>query len=540
MSIETKTYVLSSCLEVYNATKEIFPNVKAKVIKESQLQLIFNDNFPPLTLENAVIKNGFKRELSELAISLELSANPYTLKAQDFLLSEPLSGWHELQRKMYERKERKCVDVLTSFLSTSETPITKLEKLGLAPQQVEQGLTEDVRVYFLQLLVEMERRDKPQKDLMIQNLKAHYPNTHQILGTERINRKKAEFPKVENVFEKIAKGLRERVYGQEEAIQQLAALLSRHQNSKKNGCYLFVGPTGVGKTELAKAISAVKGYNFLFLEMQQCSSETGVGKFWGSGPGYVGSTDKPHFMKELDCCKPNKISENGQDYYEIRNAVILFDELEKAHKTVQVSLLTLLDEGSCTFSYTGGSRGNNVECKYRFNNCVFIGTSNLFQTQILQAFQQKSEIATIADLFKELNKCGLVGSYAPELLGRMEIIPFGPLPRGECYQKMIRSKLITLFSELKKSYPFKEIALEKESLLLEGLESKFYGNGTDIRAMKRSLERIVNDIITTYKDTWGDLKEIKLTLSCIDDKLVFQVFFFDDLFGYSCIETYTK
>lgn len=551
MTIATKTFVLSTCQEIYNTTKKVFPGVKAKVIMHNQmphLQLILKDHLNPLVLTNAVIKQTFKRELGLLASSLFKSTIVYKLVLQDFTLSGELSDFHVFQRNMYEQNKR-CSDVLISYLSTSAIDkLLKLEKLkrfGLAPEQIDQHITEDVRVYFFQLLDKIGRMEKPLREHLTQALKTDYPNIYQMLRAETIEQARAAIPKSVNLCETIAKQLRERVFGQNLATGQLAALLSRHQDREENGCYLFVGPTGVGKTELAKAIAAVKNYSFVFLEMQGCSDSSSVGKFWGVGPGYIGSTDKPHFMKELDkICNPQ--FKKDKDCYEIRNAVILFDELEKAHRSVQLSLLSLLDEGCFTFSYTTGisnlNYGSNISRKYRFINCIFIGTSNLFQNPILEAFQRELQTTEIVTLFKTLNQSNIEG-YAQELLGRLEIVPFGPIRRGECYQEMIRSKLEVIFADLKKCYSFKEVTLENEPLLLDLIENKFYRNGTDIRSMKRSLATNINDIISNHISEWRglskDLTQIKLTLSCLNDELALQAFFFSDqFFDYGCIGTY--
>ena len=315
--------------------------------------------------------------------------------------------------------------------------------------------------------------------------------------------------KVDDSFQHIVENLKQNVFGQETAIKSMASQLDSQRTQSGNKVFLYVGPTGVGKTELAKAVAKTKNNRLIMLPMSQFQSEMDVRILFGSSPGFVGSTDKPHLAKEIERYSPVKVREEGsKHFYELENVVFLFDELEKAHPKVKQSLLTLFDEGYCVVNYIQESK--NLVVQYNLKKCLIINTSNLYQIEILDAFERDKTIEEIEEIFRRLNtRRPLPTSYSAELLGRMRIIPFGPIPRGECYQGILKLKFKQFLDDLKKEMEFKEIEVDNEEEILSSFEERLYGDGTDIRRIKDYFERF-KVIIHEHKSQWGELKKTKI------------------------------
>ncbi len=131
-----------------------------------------------------------------------------------------------------------------------------------------------------------------------------------------------------------------------------------------------------------------------------------------------------------------------------------------------------IHEGYCKIQYMNGRMGGNVEIKYQFTRSIFIGTSNLYQREIAGAFRAGEVPTDIAAFFKTLNKTlPLPSSYSQELLGRMTVIPFGPIPKGACYQRLLQSKMSPLLEQLAQSVNCQKIGVENEQRVLEILEN---------------------------------------------------------------------
>lgn len=337
-------------------------------------------------------------------------------------------------------------------------------------------------------------------------------------------------------FHKTLDALLSRVKGQDQATKKLAAVLTSQQNEDNNQVFLFVGPSGVGKTELAKATAVSKADRFARFDMNLYTNEMSTSTIFGSGVGYHGSTDKPLFVKEMDKFKPEESEPvDGEDApdtrcYIVRNVVVLFDEFEKAHPTIKQTLLTIFDEGYCKFVYS--SVFSNIPLKYTFKSSVIIGTSNLYQAEILACFCQRMPIRDISELFVKMNSLQpLPTSYSQELLRRMEIIPFGPISRGECYQAIIGKVLDEFLEELKKALKCRELEVTNRPLILSTIESNLYGEGTDIRRIHRYFQT-VKDKFYEVKASLGPMHSKKIVFNCDDNGLFVKIFTFIDPLGY--------
>ena len=261
--------------------------------------------------------------------------------------------------------------------------------------------------------------------------------------TELLEQRKKPTPQSE--YSTILAKLQKQVVGQEKATAYLATALNAQINNNERAAFLFVGPKGIGKTELAKAAGECKGNRFVTFEMDQFKGSVDFYKLFGAPTGHVGCGDKPLFAKEMDRYASN-LTEDGRDLLErtVSNVVILFDELEKAHTEVKQSLLTLFQEGYCKVQYTK-DRDSNLSIKYIFERCIFVGTSNLYRGQILEDFRRQVSHEDVAKHFIKLNERNPQrDSYSSELLNRMTVVACGPIPRGEVYRKLVQSKLPTL------------------------------------------------------------------------------------------------
>lgn len=212
---------------------------------------------------------------------------------------------------------------------------------------------------------------------------------------------------------RLADILHERVVGQDEAVTKVAEAILRSRAgiadpNRPIGSFLFLGPTGVGKTELAKTLAAAlfdDEKNMVRIDMSEYMEKFSVSRLIGAPPGYVG------------------YDEGGQLTEAVRRkpySVILFDEIEKAHPDVFNILLQVLDDGRIT-----DSQGRTVD----FKNTVIILTSNLGSSAILEGINGDGEIS--AEAKNEVNAL-LRKSFRPEFLNRLdEIVFYRPLTREE-------------------------------------------------------------------------------------------------------------
>jgi len=271
--------------------------------------------------------------------------------------------------------------------------------------------------------------------------------------------------------------LHERVVGQEEAINAVADAIRRSraglQDPKKPiGSFIFLGTTGVGKTELAKALA-----EYLFddesmitrIDMSEYQEKHTVSRLVGAPPGYVG------------------YDEGGQLTESVRRkpySVVLLDEIEKAHPDVWNVLLQVLDDGRLT-----DNKGRVVN----FKNTIIIMTSNIGSTLIQDAFQDVSEanLEDVVDKTKVDVMNLLRQTIRPEFLNRVdEIIMFQPLMRKE-----IKNIVKIQLNGLKKILLQNHIELEFTDYLIDYLSEAGYDPQFGARPLKRLIQKqIVNQL----------------------------------------------
>jgi ATP-dependent Clp protease ATP-binding subunit ClpB len=293
--------------------------------------------------------------------------------------------------------------------------------------------------------------------------------------------------------------LHERVIGQDEAVQAVADAVIRARSGLKDpkrpiGSFIFLGPTGVGKTELARALAESlfdTEENIVRIDMSEYMEKHAVARLIGAPPGYVG------------------YEEGGQLTEAVRRkpyCVILFDEIEKAHHDVFNVLLQILDDGRLT-----DSQGRTVD----FKNTLIIMTSNIGSPHLLENASESGEIAE-AVRKKVMNE--LRANFRPEFLNRVdEIVLFKPLTLGEIKKivelllGLLRARLADRHIELELSDP------AKEHIAREGYDP-VYG----ARPLKRYLQRQVETALSR-KLLAGEISDhSRVTVELKKGELVFE------------------
>ena len=266
--------------------------------------------------------------------------------------------------------------------------------------------------------------------------------------------------------------LHKRVVGQDEAVTKVteAILRSRAGIADPNrpiGSFLFLGPTGVGKTELAKALAESlfdDEHNLVRIDMSEYMEKFSVSRLIGAPPGYVG------------------YDEGGQLTEAVRRkpySVVLFDEIEKAHPDVFNILLQVLDDGRIT-----DSQGRTVD----FKNTIIILTSNLGSSYLLDGIDENGEISEDA---KEKVSQLLKQSFRPEFLNRLdEIVYYKPLTK-ENITKIIDLLIVDLAERLKDKQLKLEITPLAKDLIIENGYDPVYG----ARPLKRYLQSKIETMI---------------------------------------------
>jgi len=264
--------------------------------------------------------------------------------------------------------------------------------------------------------------------------------------------------------------LRLRVIGQDEALERVANAIRRSRAGLSDpkrpiGSFIFLGPTGVGKTELARALA-----EFLFdderamvrIDMSEYMEKHAVSRLIGAPPGYVG------------------YEEGGQLTEQVRRhpyAVVLFDEIEKAHPDVFNVLLQIMDDGRLT-----DGKGRKVD----FKNTVIIMTSNLGSSYL------QSENIRDADAFERASKQvmeTLHGHFKPEFLNRVDdIIIFHPLGKEQLV-KIVDLRL----EDLRRLLADRKISLELTDAAKELLFNEGYDPNFGARPLKRAIQKLVQD-----------------------------------------------
>ena len=266
--------------------------------------------------------------------------------------------------------------------------------------------------------------------------------------------------------------LHKRVIGQDDGVTKVADAIIRSKAGIKDptkpiGSFLFMGPTGVGKTELAKSLAEClfdNEANMVRIDMSEYMEKYSVSRLIGAPPGYVG------------------YEEGGQLTEAVRRrpySVVLFDEIEKAHPDVFNVLLQVLDDGRIT-----DSQGRTVD----FKNTILIMTSNLGAEFLLDGIDENGNISSEAE---ELVMSQLKNHFRPEFLNRLdEIVMFKPLSKSD-----IRGIIDLLVKDINRRIEDKEISLTVTDKALDYIVEKAYDPVYGARPLKRYLQKNVETLL---------------------------------------------
>ena len=322
--------------------------------------------------------------------------------------------------------------------------------------------------------------------------------SHVVSGITGIPAGKVKSDERERLLD-IENTLKQRVIGQDHAVKVVAdAILESRSGLTKPGqpigSFFFLGPTGTGKTELAKSLA-----DFLFgdenaiirLDMSEFKEEHSAALLYGAPPGYVGYEEGGLLV--------NKIRQKPY-------SIVLFDEIEKAHKSVFDVFLQILDEGKLHDRL--GKEGD-------FSNAVILFTSNIGSDFIVKSFE-KDVIPKSNDLIQLMT-----GYFRPEFLGRLtEIIPFAPISKksvSRIFDIHLKKELLQLLEKLDITLKIDE--KDKEKIALMGFTPEYGARpikGTIRNQLKRPLSRMIisNEIKKgdSLKVTLDKKGEIKFTI----------------------------
>ena len=296
--------------------------------------------------------------------------------------------------------------------------------------------------------------------------------------------------------------LKKVVYGQDKAIEDivdkiLVAQAGLKSADKPIGSFVFMGPTGVGKTELAKQLASNLGVKLVRFDMSEYQEKHSVSKLIGSPPGYVG------YEENAGGLLIDKLQENP-------NCVLLLDEIEKAHPDVSSILLQIMDNGTVT-----GSNGKEADAR----NSTLILTTNLGAQEA-----EKNAIGFGDDFDKDYEDTELKKFFAPEFRNRLDgVITFGKLDKNTM-MKIVGKFLL----ELKEQVVAKDISLTLTDEALDALVDK----GFDRKMGARPLQRVIDNEIKKPLSKlmlFGDLKnggsviidfrDEEIKLDCVTDEL---------------------
>lgn len=411
----------------------------------------------------------------------------------------------DLQKELAELKEK--YSTLLNQWKAEKAPLEKINKLKeeieAASYQYQQAEREGDFARASEIkygkIVNLEKQLKEQQEA-IKSLKTHLvkqevdeQDVAAVLSRwTKIPAEKLQQTEHEKLL-KMEETLNQRVVGQDEALAKIAHAVQMHRTgltdpNRPIGSFLFLGPTGVGKTEVAKTLA-----EFLFndqrhmirIDMSEYMEKHSVARLIGAPPGYVGYEEGGQLTEQV----------RRQPY-----SVILFDEVEKAHLDVFNIFLQILDEGHLT---DGQGR------KISFKNTIIIMTSNIGSSLILEADILNDQVKSAIE--KELYK-----TFRPEFLNRIDgIIFFNRLGQKEV-ANITKIQLQELIHRLLQKHI--DMAIEPE--IVDFLAEKGYVKELGARPLKRAIQQYLTVPLSQYLLKNSEVKHLKVLL--VDGKITFK------------------
>jgi ATP-dependent Clp protease ATP-binding subunit ClpB len=444
-------------------------------------------------------------EISRKIMQLEIERQALK-KENDTISKERLQV---IEKEILEFKER--YEAMKAQLELEKENIKRAKELKSQIEEVKREIEEAERSYDLDKLAVLKHGTLPELEKRLeQEIERQKSTKRQLLKEEVTEEEIAEIVSrwtgipvtrlVESEREKLMnleEILHKRVVGQDDAVTAVSDAVIRARSGLKDirrpiGSFIFLGPTGVGKTELAKALSEAlfdSEENIIRIDMSEYMEKHSVARLIGAPPGYVG------------------YEEGGQLTEAVRRkpySVILFDEIEKAHSDVFNILLQLLDDGRLT-----DSKGRTVD----FKNTVVIMTSNLGSHYIMESIQNFGEITPEAGekVMGELRR-----NFRPEFLNRIdEIVMFRSLSIDEII-RIIDMAVCDIQKRLGNMNIKLQITNEAKKFIANAAYSPVYGARPVKRYMQKYIETQIGKRIIK-----GDIRENKtITVDADDNGLV--------------------
>ena len=478
-------------------TDRFLPDKAIDLIDEAASKLRMEINSKPEELDEA------DRKIMQLEIERE-AIKKEKEKAKEKQISKEIAELNELKSGLQAKWEAE-----KSHVDAIQQAKQEIENLKIDAEQAERnGDFERVAEIRYSKLKQLEEKIKEEKKLLL-ILQSSSKMIKEDVDAEEIADVVSKWTGIpvskmlegeKNKLLRLEKELGKRVIGQDEAIEAISAAVRRSRSglqdeNKPIGSFIFLGTTGVGKTELAKALSS-----FLFndensmtrIDMSEYQEKHSVSRLVGAPPGYVG------------------YEESGQLTEAVRRrpySVILLDEIEKAHPDVFNILLQVLDDGRLT-----DNKGRTVN----FNNTIIIMTSNTGAFHISDAYNKEKNLDEYKITSLVINE--LKATFRPEFLNRIdETIVFKPL------SKMVISKIVKIqLQELNKMLANKNIKLNISDYAVEYLSKKGYEPQFGARPIKRLIQKeILNGLSKELLE--GKIKEGDIILiDSFDENIVFR------------------
>ena len=472
VQIQDAAIIAAATLSNRYITDRFLPDKAIDLVDEACAMIRTEIDSMPTELDE-ISRKIIQHEIEEAALK----------KETDALAQEHLA---EIQKELAEMRSQ--FSAMKAQWENEKTAITKVQKLKEELEQVHAQIEKAEREYDLNKAAELKYGRLPELQKQMQEEQALAEKASK---GDSLLRDKVTDEEIARIVERwtgipvarLMEGEREkllhledilhqRVIGQEEAVTKVSEAILRSRAGIQNpnrpiGSFLFLGPTGVGKTELAKALAQSlfdDEKNIVRIDMSEYMEKFSVSRLIGAPPGYVG------------------YEEGGQLTEAVRRkpySVILFDEIEKAHPDVFNILLQVLDDGRIT-----DSQGRTVD----FKNTIIILTSNLGSSYLIDGIGSDGEITEGA---REQVQQLLRQSFRPEFLNRLdEIVFYKPLTKGNIF-----SIIDLLVQDLRKRLQEKQLDIRLTDAAKTFIVDKGYDPIYGARPLKRFLQSSVETLI---------------------------------------------
>jgi len=473
--IQDNALVAAAVLSNRYITDRFLPDKAIDLVDEACAMIRTEIDSMPSELDDAM-RRVMQLEIEEAALK----------KETDRASQERLEA---LRKELQEARER--VDVLRAQYESEKEAITAVQALREEINRVKEQIERAERDYDLNKAAELKHGRLPELERQLADAEKRLQGLH---GESRLLREEVTEDEISQIVSRwtgipvsrllegerekllrLEEVLHQRVVGQDEAVRAVSDAVLRARSGIKDpkrpiGSFIFLGPTGVGKIELARALAEAlfdTEDNMIRIDMSEYMERHAVARLIGAPPGYVG------------------YEEGGQLTERVRRkpySVILFDEIEKAHHDVFNILLQILDDGRLTDSH-----GRTVD----FRNTIVIMTSNIGATALMEGITEEGEISENA---RKSVMAQLRSHFRPEFLNRVDdVVLFKPLRKEE-----VKQIVALLTADLEKRLEQRgigfEITDEAKAFIADAGYDPVYG----ARPLKRFIAREVETPIARF------------------------------------------